>query len=218
VAFLEYTDPATSQLAVLDFDACLDESVDGSADVTEHPVEQGANISDHKRPQPRQIQITVTVANNPVKIDPAPILTYRAANNPPRFDAYLQTTIDRKGDTARDVLEQLRLSGDPVAVILGNGGPCSRRYENMELVKLTMPRDVHTGDCLKASLGFKEILIAVSQTVAVPKSNLPAAQATANLGKQPTTPASTANAANAGSTLHQVGGNKVTGAITGFFQ
>lgn len=49
-------------------DVSISEKHSLSADVTEHPVEDGANITDHVRPQPRVIQLEGLVTNHPTEL------------------------------------------------------------------------------------------------------------------------------------------------------
>jgi hypothetical protein len=49
-------------------DVSLSETHQLSAQVTEHPVEDGVNITDHIRPQPRSIQIEGIVTNHPIEL------------------------------------------------------------------------------------------------------------------------------------------------------
>lgn len=56
----------TGPLAVLEFDAVMAETHLAQADVTEHPVEVGANISDHVRPKLRVVTTEILITNTPV--------------------------------------------------------------------------------------------------------------------------------------------------------
>src|ERR1700722_5899376 len=50
----------------LTFDVCTTRTHEGSSDVTEHPVETGANIADHIRPNLDKITLEVFVSNSPL--------------------------------------------------------------------------------------------------------------------------------------------------------
>lgn len=64
--FLNYTTDAgsTESLAI---DATASESHSGEMDVTEHPVETGANITDHARKKPRTVKIDGVLVDYPVE-------------------------------------------------------------------------------------------------------------------------------------------------------
>lgn len=51
----------------LTFSICTTRSHEGASDITEHPVEDGANISDHVRPQLDHITVEAFVSNDPVE-------------------------------------------------------------------------------------------------------------------------------------------------------
>src|SRR5581483_4542634 len=50
----------------LHFDAVTNEQTEHTATATEHPVEQGANVSDHVRDQLDRVTLEVVVSNTPV--------------------------------------------------------------------------------------------------------------------------------------------------------
>lgn len=56
----------TGLLAVIEFDAVTAETHVAQADITEHPVEVGANISDHSRPKLRTVQLEGVITNTPL--------------------------------------------------------------------------------------------------------------------------------------------------------
>lgn len=50
----------------LKFDTCDEEDIDEDADVVEHPVETGSNVTDHYRIKPRVVKLTAFVSQEPV--------------------------------------------------------------------------------------------------------------------------------------------------------
>ena len=63
VLVYEYT---PGVLSALEFDATLSEVHSASATVTEHPVEKGAAITDHVRPQLDRVQLEGLITNTPI--------------------------------------------------------------------------------------------------------------------------------------------------------
>jgi hypothetical protein len=61
---------ATGQEHTLRFDCITSESHEGTSVLTEHTVESGAPISDHKRANPRRISIEAIVSNTPLDAPP----------------------------------------------------------------------------------------------------------------------------------------------------
>ncbi len=51
---------------ILTVDACLTEQHSMSNTLTDHPVEQGFNITDHSRPDPRKATLDCVVTNTPI--------------------------------------------------------------------------------------------------------------------------------------------------------
>jgi hypothetical protein len=64
---LFWDDPNTGDLIVVKFDATTSEDPQDSLTITDHPVEQGANIVDHARDEPERITIEGYITNTPHK-------------------------------------------------------------------------------------------------------------------------------------------------------
>lgn len=62
-------------------DVSLSETHGVSAEVTDHPVEEGANIADHIRPQPRTFSIQGLVTNTPIEVPGSHMGNARADNS-----------------------------------------------------------------------------------------------------------------------------------------
>lgn len=65
-AILAYVSPTTQQFSVLEFDVITGESHEIGATVSEHPVEEGANIADHVRPDLQRLKIKAYVTDTPI--------------------------------------------------------------------------------------------------------------------------------------------------------
>jgi hypothetical protein len=78
-AIVAYISPTTGDYTVLDFDIVSGEEHVVSAKVSEHTVEEGANISDHVRPELARVNLRVVVTDSPINsvtafgISPAPL-------------------------------------------------------------------------------------------------------------------------------------------------
>jgi len=55
---------------IITFDVIENELHENIAEVTEHPVEVGANVSDHVRPLPDQLSLTAYTSNQPIRVNP----------------------------------------------------------------------------------------------------------------------------------------------------
>lgn len=62
---ITWQDPATFALGVIRLDAVLSESPEDAVTITDHPVEQGANVVDHARVEPNRLSIEGVVSTIP---------------------------------------------------------------------------------------------------------------------------------------------------------
>lgn len=68
MAILWYTTPSSGVQAAIEFDATTAENVVLTAQVSEHPVEEGINISDHVRQNPTRLSMECVITNTPINI------------------------------------------------------------------------------------------------------------------------------------------------------
>ncbi len=66
-AVITFVDPASGSFVVIDFDVITTENHKIGARVSDHPVEIGANISDHVRPELLALSITGVVSDTPIR-------------------------------------------------------------------------------------------------------------------------------------------------------
>ena len=62
---LFWQDPDSGETEVLEFDAVISLSPEDAVTITDHPVEQGANVSDHARDEPERLSIEGIVSTVP---------------------------------------------------------------------------------------------------------------------------------------------------------
>lgn len=167
-----------AQLADIELDASLSEVHSASVEVTDHPVESGASISDHARALPEQLTIEGLVTNNPLWGPTQPATEAFQKGRPVRASAP-----SRSGAIYRKLLA-LKDAGTAIDVKTG-----LREYTDMVITSLNVPRDASTGDALRFSITLKQIKTATLQVIQTEDK----AMAKKDLGpKQPkTTPAST---------------------------
>jgi hypothetical protein len=125
---------------VVELDAVVEETPTRNFDATEHPVEVGANIVDHVRPKSRELKINALVVDTP----------YGEESQPGR---------------SRDAHAALARAGAQGVTFTITDG--LERYENMILttISTTLTKQIGT-DALKLQLGFREIRLVSTQTVA----------------------------------------------------
>jgi hypothetical protein len=142
----------TPTLGAVELDATMTETHSGDVEVTEHPVERGANIADHFRTKPVQVSLEGLVSNTPVGVNARDAIGNQAARGE-----------GGKAEIAYERLLSMRDSSELVTITTR-----LRTYTNMKLVSLSVPRDRGTGDALRFSATFREIVIVASERVKIP--------------------------------------------------
>lgn len=143
-----------AQLADIELDASLSETHSASVEVTDHPVESGASVSDHARALPEQLTIEGLVTNNPLWGPTSSAAESFQVGRPVRT-----TAPSRSGAIYRKLL-QLKDAGTAIDVKTG-----LREYTDMVITSLNVPRDASTGDALRFSITLKQIKTATLQVV-----------------------------------------------------
>ncbi len=133
-------------VGAVELDASLNETHSSSVDVTQHPVEDGADITDHVRIKPETISITGVVTNTPL------IFLASFRESPTR------------AEEAYETMRELLRNREPISVIT-----TLRQYDNMILTNMQTSRDARTGNVVQCTLNFQEIIIANSETVEAPE-------------------------------------------------
>lgn len=185
---LLFGDKTRARVGLVQFDASLTETHNKEVEVTDHPVEEGADITDHIRPVPESVDINGMVTNTPLVI-----LASLRADSPLVGDA---TPIEDRAGLAYAELQRIMDDGELVTVVTS-----LREYENMVLTSMSVPRDVGNGNVLNANLSLREIIIAETERVAAPEPEATANKKSKAKGKQTTGPASEAQSAKSGSIL-----------------
>lgn len=155
-------------------EASLSETHTLNIEVTDFPVEQGADITDHRRVRPEELRM------NGVQSD-TPILT-QAELQSIGYDSVNPGIVDG----AYRFFLDLRDSGDLVSIATKK-----RNYQNMMMTSLSVPDGPGQSDILDFTVSFKEVRIVQNKTVQV-TTRTPGGQATKNKGKQTTTQATPA--------------------------
>lgn len=128
------------------FDAYLNINHESSLTITSHPIQDGANVSDHAYMEP--LEVTFEIGMSDVMSDIS------------GFDSFI-------GDNSRSVsayktLKKLQEERLPIKIV-------SRlwTYENMLIENISAPEDKTTTYGLKATVSLKQILVANVTTVKI---------------------------------------------------
>lgn len=169
------------EIDFLEFDATPVITHVDAANVTEHAVEEGANISDHIRKLPAELRLEAVVTDSPIV-----------------FARSISEPADRP-QVAYEILLDILDAKQLIQVITSK-----RSYDNMALRSVGMTRTASDGDGLRFALAFRELRIVESETtdaVATKPAAGDRAEGTAELGAQAAPAAGAAEAAGLSSLL-----------------
>jgi hypothetical protein len=127
------------------FDAYLSLAHVSNLKITEHPVQTGANISDHAYLEPRELTIEVGMSDIAKDI----------------VDGQFSGSWSRSVK-AYEKLRDLQSQRIPMQVLTRLG-----LYKNMMITALSVPDDYKTLYGLRASVTMKEVLVATTKTVKI---------------------------------------------------
>lgn len=141
---------ATSKGIVVD--ASVSEDHVSSCEPTDNPVEGGAKITDHVQLNPKQLTVEGVISDSP--------LGFAVIGNIQNIARAVATVF---GNSVRSIdayneLVELQESRIPFTVVTG-----LKRYENMILMNLTVPRTVQTGRAIHFKAVMREIVIVNSE-------------------------------------------------------
>ena len=175
----KYTGPTL--IGDLALDCTVTETHTATSTVTEHPVESGAKITDHIRPDPVQLSITGIVSDTPIgsrqvqrSIAVGGASVQVTQQEPP-------TSTTGYGRAAWAKLDAIRTAAKPVKVVTRD-----KTYENMALVSLSVPKESKTGGALYFTAQFKQIRIVYNRTTKVVVAKATKSHKKQDTGKQPT--------------------------------
>jgi len=149
-------------LGGLYFDIVVEERHTDDLEITEHPVEQGANVADHAYLKPKEVVIHAAVSNSSV------------GNG------------DSRAVEMYEKLLELQGKREPFDVVTGK-----RLYRNMLISSLSVITDKETEHVLDFTATCREVILVSAQTVAVPASRQRRpgkTQATADKGEKQAQP------------------------------
>lgn len=190
----------------VELDAILTETHEASAEVTKHPVESQADVSDHIRPQPRKLEIVGVVSGYPIREAGMQARDWvireyerlRLVNNGILAPISGQTTpplrsleraplpsLIREGEgqaeAAWDALVRICSEGQTVTV-----STPSKSYPNLAIASLHRRRSAGETDLLEAAISLVEVFKVGARTAQIPP-NLLGSQ---DMGSQSAIPAS----------------------------
>lgn len=144
---------------ILEFDAVVQENHTSESEVTQHTVESGEAISDHKRANPRAIELECFVTNTPLQA-------------PPPSGPQTQNITSSTRDGVLVFSQEFDRVSDVWAVLLGLQREAVdltvtttwQAYENVQLIRLSVPRSTPE-DAVSFNLSLQEVFRASSELV-----------------------------------------------------
>lgn len=134
-----------SDTIVIEVDSLLGETVVMANTVTDHPVEEGAAVSDHSRAEPNRLHLDCVVTNTPFS---------RAQRALSTQDGKTAGEIKDRGKIVLAQLQALRDQGALLQIITALSV-----YENMTLESIQIIKDAKSANGLHFQAGFKTIKI-----------------------------------------------------------
>lgn len=178
------------QIDSIVLDATLSEVHSGAAQVTEHPVEGGVDISDHVIQRPDELDITGVVSNTPIEILER-IGNILAGAESGIAGAASAAFNPQRAEDAYKSIRLLKEAGALITIVTP-----LRTYERMAITSLVVNRDSPTGDAVALSMRTKTVRLVESLTVEVDPAIL-RAKPKKNRGRQPPAKADTVTSAKA---------------------
>lgn len=198
MSVVEVSYSAGGSLISIAFDATIREQHISTSIVTEHPVEKGANVSDHVRPELDKLSVDVFVTNTPIHLPTtnmagvggrvSPLdLTVPVKNQLPiavpgvgailAGAGVLDSTItqrvqvlqfDSEFDRVRDIYDALRTLEESATLV--SVFTSLREYDNMIIKSLSAPRTVQDGNAITFTFEAQAIRFVETKRVPAPKT------------------------------------------------
>lgn len=160
---------ADSQIA---FDATVSESHTGKLEVTEHPVETGADVSDHARKAPDSLQISGIISDTPILL-----------NIEDRQPSVEGTDPDARARAAYDEFRRLQDTAALLEVTTE-----MRLFSDMMIESISVSRDASKRHILDIGLGLRQFRRATVQSVPAPEPVEPTHKDKIDQGRKPKKP------------------------------
>lgn len=153
-------------------DACREETHTLANTITDHPVEQGFNISDHVRPEPDVLTLTCFISNTPLSREQQ---SRAVREGSVQFETSAQEgrqigAVGGRGEKAFERLKKLRDEGTLVSIYTNLRNYGVTQTEGMVIQSLTIPRTRENFDGLEFSITFKQVRIVRNRQTTVPRS------------------------------------------------
>lgn len=153
-----------------ELDVAVNEDHTFESEVTEHPVEIGADVADHVRARPITVTLEGIVSDTPIGA---------VAQRRQQFTLVNGEAFALPSEEALAFLRAVHEAREPVTIQTSLGS-----YENMMLRSLQVPRSTETGEALRFTASFVQVVI-VQNLRTVVRVAVPRASNKVNRGNKP---------------------------------
>lgn len=181
--------PNTTSIDAVELDCTVSELHQADVEITEHPTEEGADVTDHVRPKPVQLTLEGIISNTPINRTQARRVV--DAQGTQLTTTSLEDAIRGQVGYAEEAfvkLTEIKDEGRLITVVTP-----LKSYSNMVIRSLSVPRDARTGDALRFTAMLQEIRVVRNKTTTVVSSNEPKARKKRRRGHQNSKAASQSN-------------------------
>lgn len=175
----KYTGP--TMIGDLALDCTVTETHTATSTVTQHPVESGANITDHIRPDPVKLAITGIVSDTPIGAREVQKALNVGGVSVQIRQQDTPTSPVGFGRAAWSKLEEIRNAAKPVTVLTRD-----KKYESMAMVSLSIPKKAKNGGALYFTAQFEQVRIVFNRSTRIVVAKAPKSHKKQDTGKQPT--------------------------------
>jgi hypothetical protein len=173
--------PTLSEIGGIQVDTTIEEFYEDSVEVTEHPVQRGAQISDHAFKRPMELVLTCGWSDANDGSGPNAGVSGSFPGGSMQASDYIAGVYSQ--------LLQMQVVLEPISATSG-----LRNYNNMMITSLRVQRDEKTRYALMVHAFLREVILVDTQNSSVPPQTSQAKPAstadTVNLGSQQTQSAS----------------------------
>lgn len=159
-----------AEIGIVQFDCAESETHTNTVEITDHPVEEGSDISDHIRELPDTLELHGLVTNTPIIF-----LASRQAESPLIGD---NTSVEDRVETAYAELKRAQKAGELVSA-----STTLKQYKDMVIESLSAVRDASRGNILDINIRIRKLQKARALSIDSPTPIEAANKAAQNKGK-----------------------------------
>ncbi|HSN26760.1 MAG TPA: hypothetical protein VLT45_10755, partial [Kofleriaceae bacterium] len=188
---IEWTDSGGTT-TVIDWDVATSEHFEGTAEVTDHAVEDGASVSDHVIPANATVTVECVASNHPIvtrtfgmngaTMSTQPASVSIGGNRTASVSVFQGSQQFDRVRAIDEQMETLRLAGQRLTIRTS-----LREVTPVVLTSFDVTREDSEGNILNATCTFRKVRVARTQRVPVTRPQHRRGQQTQNRGNQPAT-------------------------------